>query len=196
MANKKHALWIILTVLAGSLSGYYFLGDHRFLQTADNKAPSMAFINLSAEQVRDKRILEIQDELRKDKQNAELWYTLGHAYMYDAQYDNAVIVYDYAIRLTPEINSDHYASKASAVYYSNGQKLTDEINELLNQALELNANNETALMMLAANAFIDAQYQHAIDLWVQLLDSGQTGVDRVVVIDLINQAKMMMQRKS
>ena len=51
-------------------------------------------------------------------------------------------------------------------------------------------------MMLAGNAFIKEQYQQAIDLWVQLLDSGQSGVDRVVVIDLINQAKMMMEWKS
>jgi formate-dependent nitrite reductase complex subunit NrfG len=193
MVNKKYALSIISIVLVGSVSCYYLLGDLRFVQTADNKTPSMEFINLSAEQVRDKRILEIQDELRADKQNADLWYALGHAYMFDGQYDNALIVYDYAIRLTSEITSDHYSSKASAMYYINGQKLSNEIKQLLGSALAINSNNETALMMLAGNAFIKEQYQQAIDLWVQLLDSGQAGVDRVAVIDLINQAKMMMQ---
>lgn len=194
--NKKYALSIISIVLVGSVSCYSLLGDHRFLQVADNKVSNSEFVNLSAEEVRTKRIVEIQDELRTDKQNSELWYMLGHAYMYDRQYDNAVIVYDYSIRLTPKITANHYAYKASALYYSNGQKLSSEINELLNSALAIDANNETALMMLAANAFVDAQYQSAIDLWVQLLDSEQPDVDRVAVIDLINQAKMMMQRKS
>ncbi|MEH6454120.1 MAG: tetratricopeptide repeat protein [Psychromonas sp.] len=196
MLNKKYALSIISVVLVGSVSCYSLLGDHRFLQVTDNKVSNSEFVNLSAEEVRTKRILEIQDELRTDKQNAELWYMLGHAYMFDGQYDNAVIVYDYAIRLTPKITGNHYASKASALYYSNGQKLSSEINQLLNSALAVDGNNETALMMLAANAFVDAQYQSAIDLWVQLLDSEQADVDRVAVIDLINQAKMMMQRKS
>jgi len=165
MANKKFALSIISLVLVGSVSCYYLLGDLRFLQSSDNLTQDSEVMGLSAEQVRDKRITEIQDKLRVDKQNAELWYTLGHAYMYDGQYDNAVIVYDYALRLTSEITSDHYASKASALYYSNGQRLSQEIKQLLDSALAVNKNNETALMMLAANAFIEARYQQAIDLW-------------------------------
>ena len=57
-------------VLVGSVSCYYLLGDLRFLQSSDNLTQDSEVIALSAEQVRDKRITEIQDKLRVDKQNA------------------------------------------------------------------------------------------------------------------------------
>ncbi|EDM65448.1 MAG: tetratricopeptide repeat protein [Moritella sp.] len=189
-------LWtpIITSVLiVGSATSYYLLSDYQRLETQQALIAAAPFEQLSASEISDKRILTLQDKLYDDKQNAKLWFQLGNAYLYNGEYDNALLVFDYSIRLTTEPTAIHYSAKASALYYARGQHLTAEVKALLDQALSLEPNNQTALMMLAANEFMNVRYQHAIDLWVQLLDSDQQGLDRVSIINSINQAKQFIK---
>lgn len=190
------ALWtplISTALLVGSLGGYYLLSDYQHLETKQAVIAAAPFAQLSAAEISDKRILALQDKLYADKQNDKLWFQLGNAYMYNGEYDDAVLVFDYSIRLTPEVTATHYSAKASALYYAQGQHLTAEVQSLIAQALALEPNNQTALMMLASNEFMNVRYQQAIDLWVQLLDSDQQGLDRTAIINSINQAKQFIK---
>ena len=54
-----------------------------------------------------------------------------------------------------------------------------EIDSLIVEALTIDENNQTALMMLANEQFMQARYQQAITLWVKVLDSDQAGVNRI-----------------
>lgn len=189
------ALWTPLissALLVGSLGGYYLLSDYQHLATKQAVIAAAPFEQLSAAEISDKRILALQDKLYADKQNDKLWFQLGNAYMYNGEYDDALLVFDYSIRLTPEVTATHYSAKASALYYAQGQHLTAEVQSLIDQALALEPNNQTALMMLASNEFMNVRYQQAIDLWVQLLDSDQPGLDRAAIINSINQAKQLI----
>ncbi|GIC78708.1 tetratricopeptide repeat protein [Moritella sp. F3] len=192
----RKSLWtpfIASVLIATSAGGYYLLSDYKALETQQAVIAAAPFEQLSLSQMSDKRILTLQDKLYDDKQNAKLWYQLGNAYMYNGEYDDAVLVFDYAIRLTEKPTAMHYSAKASALYYANAQHLTADVQALLDQALALEPNNQTALMMLASNEFMNVRYQQAIDLWVQLLDSDQQGLDRVSIINSINQAKQFIQ---
>ncbi|WP_017221429.1 TPR domain-containing protein [Moritella dasanensis] len=194
--TMSRRLWTPLIssiLIAGSLGGYYLLSDYQRLAMQQAAITDAPFKQLSAYEISDKRILTLQDKLYDDKQNAKLWFQLGNAYMYNGEYDNALLVFDYSVRLTPEPTANLYSAKASALYYSQGQHLTGEVQTLLERALSLEPNNQTALMMLAANEFMNVRYQQAIDLWVQLLDSGQEGLDRVSIINSINQAKQFIR---
>lgn len=190
------SLWtpfIASVLIVGSAGSYYLLSDYKHLETQKALSSAAPFAQLSASEVSDKRILSLQEKLYGDKQNAKLWFQLGNAYMYNGEYDNAVLVFGYSIRLTEAPIATYYAAKASALYYANGQHLTVEVQALLDQALLLEPNNQTALMMLASNEFMNVRYQQAIDLWVQLLDSDQEGLDRVAIINSINQAKQFIK---
>ena len=194
--TMSKSLWtpIITSVLIfGSVASYYLLSDYQRIETQQALLSAVSFEQLSASEISDKRILTLQDKLYDDKQNAKLWFQLGNAYLYNGEYDNAVLVFGYSIRLTPSPTATLYSAKASALYYAGGQHLTVEVKTLLNQALSLEPNNETALMMLASNEFMNVRYQQAIDLWVQLLDSDQQGLDRVAIINSINQAKQFIK---
>ena len=194
--TMSKSLWtpIITSVLIfGSVASYYLLSDYQRIETQQALLSAVSFEQLSASEISDKRILTLQDKLYDDKQNAKLWFQLGNAYLYNGEYDNAVLVFGYSIRVTPSPTATLYSAKASALYYAGGQHLTLEVKTLLNQALSLEPNNETALMMLASNEFMNVRYQQAIDLWVQLLDSDQQGLDRVAIINSINQAKQFIK---
>lgn len=194
MTEKKWPVLIGTMLVTGSLATYAWLGHYpqvmaqKIAQTQQLKDQKRV-----PNEIRQTRISALQEELYKDKQNGQLWYQLGHAYLLNAEYENAVTVFDYAIRLTKTLNSDHYASKATALYYRNKQQMSDEINALISAALTLNANNQTALMMLANEQFMQARYKQAITLWVKVLDSNQTDTDRMGIIYRINQAKQFIK---
>ena len=183
---------LILTLISGlSLISYYFLGSYNAVITDQETVKASPFSHLSPQQIKDKRINEIQDRLRQDKQNGNLWFMLGSAYMFNKEYGNAVITYNYAIRLTKTPTANHYSAKASALFYKNGQQFNPEIESLLAKAIKKNPDNNTANTMLATQADKNQDYKTAIKLWVQLLDSEQKEIDRVTIIKRINEAKRL-----
>ncbi|WP_022942168.1 TPR domain-containing protein [Psychromonas hadalis] len=193
MTVNKWPILLSSVLMVGSLSGYAWLGSYPKLLNQNKEQVAPFFESLSPQEIRSTRITALQEKLYQDKQNGQLWYQLGHAYLLNGEYKKAVTVFDYAIRLTDAISSDHYASKATALYYHNKQQMGNEINDLIASALAIDENNQTALMMLANEQFMQARYQQAINLWVKILDSDQAGLDRVGIIHRINQAKLFLR---
>ena len=135
---------------------------------------------------------ELQQSLKQDPNQSDLWFKLGGVYMQKGEFDAAYTCYDYAIRLDQEAPSGLYAAKASALYYLSSQAMSDDVQGLLKQSMNLDPNDRTALMLIATDHFISMRYQQAIDAWTQILDSNQKGIDRVSIIHSINQAKQMI----
>ncbi|MGF1727019.1 TPR domain-containing protein [Photobacterium nomapromontoriensis] len=138
------------------------------------------------------RIDNLQNQLRKDTQNGELWYALGNAYMYENAFDKAQIAFSYALRLAPEPQTNIYTALATSSYYQQGQRFTPESQAWLEKALQLDADNISALMLLASDYFLTAHYQKAIDTWQRALDTERSDLDRVAIINAINQAKGLL----
>lgn len=69
--------------------------------------------------------------------------------------------------------------------------MTPEVSSLLEQALVIEANNLTALTLIASDHFISFRYQEAIDTWTRMLDSNHPELDREMVIRSLNQAKAL-----
>ncbi|MEZ9780630.1 tetratricopeptide repeat protein [Vibrio cyclitrophicus] len=136
---------------------------------------------------------ELQQSLEQDPNQSDLWFKLGGVYMQKGEFDAAFTCYDYAIRLDPQAPSGIYAAKATALYYLSSQAMSDEVKRLLNQSMQLDPNDRTALMLIATDHFISMRYRQAIDAWTQILDSNQKGIDRVSIIHSINQAKEMIR---
>ena len=135
---------------------------------------------------------ELQSKLEQDPNQAELWFKLGNVYLEQGEFAAAVTSYDYAIRLERTPVARLFAAKATALYYANKQSMGEEVNALLKRSLELDPNDRTALMLIASDHFISMRYEQAIEVWTQLLDSNQQGIDRVSIIHSINQAKQML----
>lgn len=141
------------------------------------------------QQTPQQRTEEIENKLRQNPNDGDLWFTLGNDYLMHNEFSNALTCFDYSLRLTSSPSAGQFAAKASALYYLHSQQITPEVQALLNQALVLDSVNETALMLLASDHFISFRYSQAIDLWTKLLDANQIGTKRVLLITRINQAK-------
>ncbi|MGR5237661.1 TPR domain-containing protein [Vibrio alfacsensis] len=135
---------------------------------------------------------EIQQQLRDEPNNAELWFQLGQGYLVEGELDGALICFDYAIQLTEPATATQLSAKATTLYYIHKQTMTDEVSLLLEQALQLEPYNEAALSLIANDHFLSFRFQQAVDTWVLLLDSNDQNLDRVQIINSINKAKALM----
>lgn len=72
--------------------------------------------------------------------------------------------------------------------------MTPPAREMIDKALALDASEVTALMLLASDAFMQADYRQAMLLWQKVLDLNSPRVNRRQLIDSINMAKLLQNR--
>lgn len=73
--------------------------------------------------------------------------------------------------------------------------MTPATREMINKALALDATEVTAQMLLAADAFMQADYAQAVSLWQTLLDTNSPRVNRAQLVEAINLAKLLQNRQ-
>ncbi|OCH04876.1 heme lyase [Aliivibrio fischeri] len=134
----------------------------------------------------------LEDQLKQNPNDAKLWFEIGQGYLLNGELNNANICFGYAIRLTEEPTANQYAAKATTQYYLHSQIMNDEVEELLKKALALDEYNQAALTLIASDHFVTFRYQKAINTWQKILDSERADVDRVTIINSINEAKQLM----
>ncbi|ELN83494.1 formate-dependent nitrite reductase complex subunit NrfG [Salmonella enterica subsp. enterica serovar Enteritidis str. 76-2651] len=73
--------------------------------------------------------------------------------------------------------------------------MTPATREMINKALALDATEVTAQMLLAADAFMQADYAQAVSLWQTLLDANSPRVNRAQLVEAINLTKLLQNRQ-
>ncbi|WP_040975371.1 tetratricopeptide repeat protein [Necropsobacter massiliensis] len=134
----------------------------------------------------------IQNRLRRDPNDAQQWLELGRAYMLNNQFDNALIAYGNAEKLSGS-KASILGLAATARYYQSGQRITAQVRRLLDGALQQDPQETASLSLLAGEAFLHADYAEALNLWQRLLDSGKPDVDRRAIIQSMQMAEMLQQ---
>ncbi len=184
-AKVQSTQWFVFCTLVIVLTSVSFLMLRQPPpQTLHSETPQM----MTASDI----MKEIQEQLRENPNDAELWFQLGQGYLVEGEVDGALICFDYAIQLTDTVNATQLSAKATAMYYVHKQSMTKEVSQLLGQALQLEPHNEAALSLIANDHFISFRFQEAIDTWVLLLDSQNPNLDRVHIINSINRAKELL----
>ena len=145
---------------------------------------------LTRQEITDNRLLTLLQKIKENPQNSENWFILMEYYLYHNEFDNALIALNKAKQINGE-TIDVLAAKAMILYYQNGQKVNVSVQSVLDQILAKEPLQPTALMILASDYYYQAHYQDAIDIWQKLLDSNNPQIDRIMLIERINTAKMM-----
>lgn len=140
------------------------------------------------------QLLALQKQIRANPQDSEKWALLGEYYLWRNDYDNALLAYRQALRIRGE-NAEIYSALATVLYYQAGQHMTPPTREMIDKALALDTNEVTAMMLLASDAFMQADYKQAIVQWQKVLDLNSPRVNRVQLIDSINMAKLLQNRQ-
>lgn len=180
---------LLLFLLILATVSYFFFPRFKlaYLEYQRISDPLLSFTPLQQEQ---SDLLRLQNDIRQSPKNSELWAILGEYYLYQNSYDNALIAYQRALKYRGE-NAQIYSAIATVLYYQAGQHLTDDAHAVINKALSLDNNEVTALMLIASDAFMNANYEKAINIWQKLLDSNSPRINRTQLIEAIKMAKIM-----
>lgn len=118
------------------------------------------------------------------------WARRGDEALWADQYEEALYAYQQALRLRGG-DARLYAAYGTALYWQAGQVLTPAARDWLEQALDIDPLEVTALMLLASDAFMHAEYAQAIGLWKRVLESPSARVNRERVIEAIQMAQQL-----
>ncbi|MFJ5391064.1 heme lyase NrfEFG subunit NrfG [Pectobacterium sp. CHL-2024] len=179
----------IVAILLGSAT-FYMLSPRAALVQTERQRLADPLHDFSAAQQQEKQLVALQDNIRKTPGHSVLWAELGEYYLYRNAYDNALRAYRQAIALKGD-SAELYSALATVLYYQAGQVVTPPMQEMVDKALALDANEVTALMLLASDAFLKADYARAITIWQRLLDTYSPRVNRVQLIEAINTATLL-----
>lgn len=190
----KSTLLVFALLLAIPFAYYFSL--ERFSRVQQGEQEQIAQHNQQLETPEENKteaiIGKIQDKLRQDPNSAENWIKLGDAYMQNNDFDSALVCYGNAEKIDgPKPTTQ--GLMAMALYLQANQQITPQVQQLLNEALAQDPKEISALSLLAAEAFKTRDYSTALDYWQQILDSGNSAVDRRATIQKMKMVDFMQK---
>mgnify|MGYP000884663919 FL=1 len=190
----KSTLLVFALLLAIPFAYYFSL--ERFSRVQQGEQEQIAQHNQQLETTEENKteaiIGKIQDKLRQDPNSAENWIKLGDAYMQNNDFDGALVCYGNAEKIDgPKPTTQ--GLMAMALYLQANQQITPQVQQLLNEVLAQEPKEISALSLLAAEAFKTRDYSTALDYWQQILDSGNSAVDRRATIQKMKMIDFMQK---
>ena len=174
----------------------YYFSLERFSRAQQGEQEQIAQHNQQLETPEENKtesiIGKIQDKLRQDPNSAENWIKLGDAYMQNDDFDSALVCYSNAEKIDGRKPTTQ-GLMAMALYLQAHQQITPQVQQLLNEALAQDPKEVSALSLLAAEALKTRDYSTALDYWQQILDSGNSAVDRRATIQKMKMVGFMQK---
>ena len=190
----KSTLIVFALLLAIPFTYYFSL--ERFSRVQQGEQEQIAQHNQQLETTEENKteaiIGKIQDKLRQDPNSAENWIKLGDAYMQNNDFDSALVCYGNAERISGRQPTTQ-GLMAMALYLQANQQITPQVQQFLDEALAQDPKEVSALSLLAAEAFKTRDYSTALDYWQQILDSGNSAVDRRATIQKMKMVDFMQK---
>ena len=174
----------------------YYFSLERFSRVQQGEQEQIAQHNQQLETPEENKteaiIGKIQDKLRQEPNSAENWIKLGDAYMQNDDFDSALVCYSNAEKIDGRKPTTQ-GLMAMALYLQAHQQITPQVQQLLNEALAQDPKEVSALSLLAAEALKTRDYSTALDYWQQILDSGNSAVDRRATIQKMKMVDFMQK---
>jgi cytochrome c-type biogenesis protein CcmH len=117
----------------------------------------------------------LEKKVKRLAKNPTDWWVLARSYTELKRFPEAATAYEHLVVLVPD-EAQLWANYADVYAMANGQTLQGEqVTKLLNKALELDANNTTALALSGSAAMERKDYATAITRWQSLIDQLEPG---------------------
>lgn len=190
--KPKSALWpAFMTICLLAISGYFYQQLGAYNEIANPPQANNPHQGMDPAQIMSQRVQMMEAQVQAEPENSQAWFSLGHAYVSANKYDQAAAAFDKVMELVGT-HAELLGPKATALYYKAGQKITPEIQAIIDQSLSLDPQDPSTLLLVGMDAFFTADYTKAIDAWQMILDSDRNDVDRTALMNAIGSAKMRM----
>lgn len=155
------SLVLVLLILVASLGWYAVRGNspgvELAMQQQNGQMPSV-----------DELVVRLEESLKQNPDSADGWFLLARTYMNMGRFAEAAEAIEEVIRIEGR-TAVALAQYAQALYFANGNAMTDQIDRLLDEALQADPNEAAALGLRGISSFEAGDYRAAIDYWQQAL---------------------------
>lgn len=152
------SLVLVALISVASLGWYVVRGNATALEMTlaqqNGKMPSVAELTT-----------RLEETLAQNPDSAEGWYLLSRTYMDQGRFQDAARALENVVRL--DRTAAALAQYAQALYFTNQNQMSEQIDQLLTEALTLDPNEAAALGMRGIEAFEAGDYKSAIRFWQQ-----------------------------
>lgn len=165
--NPAKTLAVVLAVLLPifTVSIYLVLGNTDALVTQEAIVADANGVIRSEETLQ--RLERKVKRLSKDPND---WWMLARTYTERKRFTDATAAYEHLVEMVPN-EAQLWSNYADVYAMAHGQTLQgEEVDRLINKALELDANNTTALALSGSAAMERSDYVTAIKRWQTLID--------------------------
>ena len=181
--RKPVAGMVLAGVVAISLAGYLSWGSPDVPDQPRKERINTAAANQDFQAL----IVQVEQQLEKNPEDARGWKVLAPAYMRVGRYDDAVDAFARAVDLTPSPSADLLTAWGEASVLSRSGLVTAEAKAAFVRALAVDPKYPKARYFAGMAAAQDGQKQQALKIWSELLaDAPQGAPWRQTVVGQIN----------
>jgi cytochrome c-type biogenesis protein CcmH len=194
--SKKGIFWpsfMSVTLLIMTAYLYQQIGAYQVLSAPVQAANPHE--GMEPEMAIAQRITMLEEAVKAQPENSQAWFSLGHAYITNSQYDLAVAAFDAVMALVGK-QAELLGPKATALYYKHNKQITADTQAIIDESLTLDPTDPSTLLLVGMDAFFNARYQQAIDSWQLILSSERPDIDRAALINAIETAKLSLQKEA
>lgn len=201
MSNfKKHYLHILLALLlVPSISAFIYLAIGSPKVTAsDLLANKQTSLTKESETLAYSKLTEeLKTKLNQNPNNPQGWSLLARSYTETGQYLNAIAAFEKAIKQSPT-DASLLTDYADVLATFRNDAYNSKAKILLKKALNLDAKNVKARMIIAAIFFEEEDYVRALNAWEVVLSNKQISTDLrdEVMIDIAETKKLIAHQQS
>lgn len=189
-----NAGWWLLGVLFAACVIYLQTG--RWDSVSVGREQHLSFQQQQAEmdnEARNERyILNLQQRLRDNPNDGELWYELGQAYALNNDFEAAMVCYRNAQSVLGE-KPAILGAMATVDYYQNKQRLSEQAQMWIAQALAKDPKDSASLLLLASDSFLQNDFDKALHYWRVVLDSDNDAINRRAIIQSMVMAEQRLK---
>jgi len=188
-ANNLSIVWpISISLFVLVFSGYLYNQQGAYELIANTPKIDASHQELTEQQQIILQIKQLKALTEQEPKNSDAWFSLGQALVSIAEFEKALIAFDQVIAIDGEL-ADVFGAKAQATYYKFKQKITPEVQGLIDKALSLDAKDPSTNILLGMDSFMKSHYENAINHWQIVVDDGRSTVNVEALKGAIVEAK-------
>lgn len=120
--------------------------------------------------------------------NSDAWFELGQAFISIGEFSKAAEAFDKVISIEGD-SAELFGAKAQAYYYRDNQKITPDVQQLIDKATALDPKDPSTNILIGMHNFINENYAIAIKYWEVVINSNKSNVNTQALVEAVNEAK-------
>lgn len=182
-------IWpVMMSVFLIGFSAYMYVDNGAYSRIANTPQQQPNNQSQNPEDQLKAQIAMLKQQVEQKPDDSDAWYALGQASVGIGDFDAALLAFDKVIEIDGEM-ADLFGAKAQASFYKNNQKITPEVQALIDKALSIDVRDPSTNILLGMNAFLNNEYQQAINYWQQVITDNRPSVNVEALKGALAEAK-------